>query len=87
MRLPTQKIGRESGWSVIPGRKDGLVNGGLCGHFAAPSSHTAPRFRISMVGHDLHRLSEPDPDLEQQFSAPRAFIVLLMVFFSILIKT
>lgn len=34
-----------------------------------------------MVGHDLHRLSEPDPGLEQQFSDPRAFIVLLMVFF------
>lgn len=34
-----------------------------------------------MVGHDLHRLSEPDPGLEQRFSDPRAFIVLLMVFF------
>lgn len=34
-----------------------------------------------MVGHDLHRLSEPDPGLEQQFSDPKAFIVLLMVFF------
>lgn len=42
MRLPTQKIGRESGWSVVPGRKDRLVNGGFCEHFAAPSSHTAP---------------------------------------------
>lgn len=38
-----------------------------------------------MVGHDLHRLSEPDPGLEQQFSDPRAFIVLLTLF-SILIK-
>lgn len=34
-----------------------------------------------MVGHDLHRLSEPNPYLEQQFSDPRAFIVLLTVFF------